>query len=160
MKNAIYVKNNGVVSEIHSASVVENKIQNKDCHLCSECSNGYPSMCSKVADIHKKEISDYEFITDGFQAFDNNGDSKFFIVERCNNYVSGKDMHNNKKGQLSKLKKLKHQLAAYYFDTETFEEAYLLQAELVERGHLKLNKKDLPDSRTLDNMRQRVKKKL
>lgn len=159
MRNTVYVKNNGIVSESHSVSFVENKIQDKECHLCGKCANGYPSLCSKIADVHKLEISNYGFITDGCQAFDDKGNSTAFIVEQCNNYVPSNDNSKKMKGQkLAQFKKLKHQLAAYYFDTETPEEAYLLQAELVERGHLKLNSSDLPSPKTLESLRQRIRK--
>ena len=158
MKDTVYVKKDGVVSERHSVKLVENKAQDKDCHLCMKCVNGYPSMCPKVADKYKKTIGDYDFITSGCQSFDDNGKSDILIVEKCNNYVPIKETTNTKKGKLAHYKKLKRNLAALYFDTETPEEAYLFQAELVERGHLKLNTNELLDPKTLEAMRKRVRK--
>ena len=55
-------------------------------HLCFNCSNGYPSACEKVFDFpNKKPISDYPFITSGYQIF-NNGYLKTFTVTKCKNF--------------------------------------------------------------------------
>lgn len=160
MENTVYVKQNGVVSECHSAKFVDDKVQDKECHLCGKCVNGYPSKCSKIADRSKKSIIDYDFITSGCQTFDEDGNSDILIVEECNNYVKAQNNKNKNKAQIAKYKELKRQLAAAYFGTETPDEAYLFQAELIERGHLKFNKNDLPDPKTLELIKKRLGKKL
>lgn len=138
-----------------SYTVTINEIQNKNCHLCGYCHNAQPSMCAKVADVHKKNIKDYDFITEGYQTFDESGKCDTFVVEKCENFVP---MSNDNKKKVKAFKRLKGQIACGYFQTSTPDEAYLLQVELFERGHLDINKKYLPDEKTLRAIRQRVRK--
>ena len=134
-----------------------NEIQNRDCHLCGRCHNAEPSKCAKVADVHKKDIADYEFITNGYQVFDDFGKSNIFVVKSCKNFVPMADAHQTKK-QAAKLRRLRGQIACGYFETCTPDEAYLLQVELFERGHLHINEKYLPNEKTINAIKQRVRK--
>lgn len=154
MNNNYFVKKNGVLSK--DSNEIDNNKMN-DCHLCGKCHNVQPSMCAKVADVHKKCLANYDFITDGYQSFDELGESDVFVVEKCENFVPMSDFGKSKK-KLNEYKKLKGQLACGYFDTCTPDEAYLLQVELFERGHLKINEANLPSEKTLRTIRQRVRK--
>ena len=156
MENKFFVKKDGVISISHSQTV-NDKILDKDCHLCGRCHNAEPKMCNKVADVHKKSLTDYDFITKGYQSFDENGESDILIVEKCEDYVPMSDFGKTKK-QLAEYKKLKRQIACAYFDTATPEEAYLLQVEMFERGHLDINEKYLPNEKTVQLMKQRIQK--
>ena len=59
-------------------------------HECKDCKNLSPLICEK-AEIRKKKISEYNFITDGFQIFyiDECGKEFLdkFIVRRCRDFV-------------------------------------------------------------------------
>ncbi|MBQ6546869.1 MAG: hypothetical protein IJL74_02595 [Bacilli bacterium] len=156
MKNEFFAKRNAVTS-ISRAQVVNAKAEERECHLCGNCHNVQPSKCSKVADIYKKNIADYDFITDGYQSFDEFGDCDVLVVEKCNNYVPMAEQKRSKKALLE-VKKLREQLACSYFDAPTPEDAYLLQVELYERGHLKINENDLPSQKVINIMKQRIRK--
>ena len=156
MENNYFVKKDGVIS-INKVKMVNGESRNSNCHLCAKCHNAQPSMCVKVADEHKKDLIDYDFITEGYQSFNEFGDSDVLVVEKCKNFVPMSDYGKQKK-QLAEYKKLKGQIACGYFGTTTPEEAYLLQVELFNRGHLHINKGYLPDEKTLKAIRQRVRK--
>ncbi len=156
MENNYFIKRTGVIST-SDVSPDNNKSKRENCHLCAKCHNAEPNMCSKIADEHKKDLIDYDFITDGYQTFDESGESDIFVVKKCENFVPMSNLGPSKK-QAAKYKKLKGQLACGYFDVATPDEAYLLQAELFERGHLDINKDYLPSERTLNAIRQRVRK--
>lgn len=56
-------------------------------HLCwHSCVNSYPLQCRKVFDGVKRNIDEYDFITDGYQIFDKNGEVEHFVVTGCTNY--------------------------------------------------------------------------
>lgn len=156
MKGNYFVKKDAVVS-ITNSQVINAKVEDKDCHLCGKCRNIEPSLCAKVKDVHKKNLADYDFITEGYQSFDKRGDCDHLIVEKCENYVPMVNAHKNKV-QLAKYKKLKQQIICGYFDTATSDEAYLLQVDMYNRGHLNISKYHLPSEKTLKLIRQRAKK--
>lgn len=82
--------------------------------LCWDCSNGYVSKCSKIADVGFGSIEDYDFITEGTQVLQGNK-VKSFSVTRCQNFelCDGKP-------KLSKeeFKKAKESLMLYFYDTD------------------------------------------
>ena len=156
MENNYFVKRAGVISIDHVEPAYD-KSKCKNPHLCAKCHNAEPNMCSKIADEHKKDLIDYDFITEGYQTFDESGESDVLVVEKCKNFVPMKNYGKPKK-QLAAYKKLKGQLACGYFDVATPDEAYLLQVELFERGHLNINKDYLPSEKTLNAIRQRIRK--
>ena len=135
--SVILKKENGVVKEVEATK--ENikdirQIGKKDdprIHLCWEnCANALAGKCEKVTEREKHSISDYDFITDGIQLFDDNGELDTFIVTKCNNYVKTNQKKKNQE-EIQRLKRLREGLRTSYFDTETVEEAYLLQDELL-----------------------------
>ena len=103
MENNYFVKRTGVIS-ISDVSPDNNKSKRENCHLCAKCHNAQPSMCSKIADEHKKGLIDYDFITEGYQTFDESGESDVLVVEECKNFVPMKNYGKPKK-QLAAYKK-------------------------------------------------------
>lgn len=88
------IKVNGVVSNI-TLSNEELKVILKEKHLCSEdCTECYANKCQKVHDHKKQNISEYEFITDGLQTF-NDEVCESLLVRECLNYVKS-DRKNRK----------------------------------------------------------------
>ena len=137
MKNVILKKENGVVTTMEATKEQLSdirKIGKKDdprIHLCWEnCANAIAGACEKVTEREKKNIADYDFITDGYQIIDEKGEIDAFLVTKCNNYVKV-EQNKKTKEEIERLKKLKESLRTEYFDTETVEEAYLLQNELM-----------------------------
>ena len=135
--SVILKKENGVVKEIEPTKEIIKDIrqigkkEDPRVHLCWEnCANALAGKCDKVTEREKKNIGDYDFITDGIQIIDDNGEIDTFIVSKCKNYVR---TENKKKTQeeIQRLKQIRDGLRTSYFDTETVEEAYLLQDELL-----------------------------
>ena len=103
-------------------------------HLCSNCDNCYADKCTKVMDITKKPINKYDYISNGAQIFDDNGESAFFYVRECNNYKADKERHKpSTKEELDNLKRMKESIKIAYFDAENIEEADQTQYDLFRR---------------------------
>ena len=80
-----YDKNNEILTKI---------LRLYDEHLCFKCANAYPDKCKKIEDIRYKDITNYQFIEDGFQAFEvekycnslYKRDYDRFVVAKCKRY--------------------------------------------------------------------------
>ena len=91
-------------------------------HLCwgncskTMCKHAMPSECKKVAD-RKKDIQNYDFITDGFQDLEDT-----LIVTKCNNYepVGEKTLTVEQKRN---IKQSGNSMITGYFGAENLEEA-------------------------------------
>lgn len=132
-EKVIKVSNVGVGSGSH----------NKKSHLCFDCVNGCPSRCPKVADIKKKPIGEYEFITKGEETIGKNGEERFVVYE-CKNFV--KVPHVSKKmttKDKERIIELCDKLFMYYFDANTVEEAAKIQREAYQKGLLRVNEDQL-----------------
>ena len=90
---------------------------------CFDCANGYVSCCEKMADYPvKKDISEYPFITDGFQVYVNNELDKF-IVTRCHNFKKASQKVYLTPFQQGRIKNAKALIELLYRDVETLAEA-------------------------------------
>lgn len=129
----------------------------RECHLCMDCANAYPSKCQKISDRLKKPYEEYGFIKAARQTFDENNNVLDFAVKKCDNYeyVEPNTNVSRDKKKLKELKRLRGAIAAYYFETSTADEAYLIQAELEERGHFKPAER--LNAKTVETIRQRVR---
>lgn len=77
-----------ILKELGLIKVSDNRVNDVVIHKCSNCADLSPLTCEK-AEYVKKNISDYDFITDGYQIFSVSGDSEYlekFIILKCKNY--------------------------------------------------------------------------
>lgn len=113
-------------------------------HLCWEyCTNACITLCQKVNDLPKNNIGTYDFITDGYQTFDEKGNLDKFVVTGCTNYKKSQP----KKIPLEEIKRRKNNLIMMYFDAESVEEAYKEQERLILKGELKNIRGKLPSAK-------------
>jgi len=111
----------------------------KQIHLCwALCENATPSHCEKIFDKTKKNISQYDFIIEGYQTFKESGQINKFVVTKCSNYKKMK--HKKTNLTIRQLNEIKDNLATIYYDTITPEEAYQIAYEQNKRNSLKLSK--------------------
>ena len=137
MANKVAVKTNGEVTTKKVTKQLKEDLKTKNFnHLCGkDCACAYANVCPKIAHLPKKDISEYEFISDGMQVYDSEGYMSDFIVSGCSNYKY-KDPFENKKMDLRDLKRIRESLKIYYFDAESIEEAEKIEYELAKRGAL------------------------
>lgn len=142
MENIVLKKKEGKLEVMNMSPAIENEINSKETvHLCwgncSEtfCKNADKSKCAKIKDRRKKTLDKYEFITDGVQTFDKNGNVINFIITGCNKYESAGKKEITKEQAIS-AKEAKAGLMTYYFDTGTLEEAQVSQYMQMIRGTL------------------------
>ena len=106
-------------------------------HLCSCCDNCNPKTCLKIFDLKKRIISEYDFITTGYQVYNSNGEVEKMYVAKCDQYVKYPTRKKIKTAEeIEKLKLLKESLKVLYFNAENIEEADNIQIELLEKGQL------------------------
>ena len=98
---------------------------------CSLCKNGYANKCPKVADIGNKDITKYNFITDGYQINDENGDWEDLIVTECSNYD-----RDSRTQDPVRREYLCDSLKILVFDGIDVKEATRTQRDLFNRGQL------------------------
>ena len=117
MEEMILKKENGQTTIINPTKEELKKIKGS-CHMCSQsCINACANKCSKIADIKKKSINDYDYITDGYQIYDENDDTEALIVSKCSNYE--KEIRSKKTAeQIKRLKELKESLYIYFYDED------------------------------------------
>lgn len=90
---------------------------------CFECANGYVANCEKIADYpRKKDISEYPFVTDGFQVYVNDELDKF-IVMKCKNYKKAYQRASLTPQQVGRLNLAKKLMETLYFDAKDLDEA-------------------------------------
>jgi len=139
MKNVILRKENGEVIEIalndEAIKMVKGQCPRTSCF---ECVNARANRCEKVADDEgKKNIGEYNFITDGYQSYDANGNIKSFVVSKCNNFMKEEPRKNSTtREEIERLNYLRTSIKILYFDAETIEEANQIQEDLMRRGQL------------------------
>ena len=164
MKNVILKKNDGVVSIMEASPELIKKIKNKDkdnqnnIHMCWEnCTNAYCDKCEKIADIQKKEINEYDFISDGIQIINKSGEIDTFLVNKCQNYEKSKPKKLTME-KIKRLQKIKDGLRIAYFDALTLEEAYITQSDLAERKKIKNIMGSRPNPEQIRKMKLRKRK--
>ncbi len=116
MEEMILKKENGQVTIINPTNEELKKIK-ESCHMCSECTNARANRCSKIADIYKKCISAYDYISDGYQIYDENDDTAALIVSKCNNFEKEKETSRTPE-QLKRFCELTKGLYAYFYGEE------------------------------------------
>ena len=152
MKNIIIKVDNGEVSykKTESASedkkFVESVSQSK--HLCGDCDNCSPAKCLKIFDEVKRVITDYEFITNGYQVYNKEGETRKLFISECNNFIKSKERKRARTAEeLHALKQMKANLKMMYFDAEDIEEANQVQYDLLNRGQIFLSNLDARERR-------------
>ena len=143
MKNIVVCKKDG---EINYNTVEEGAVESKEFgkllrtsvkHLCGDCANCNPALCQKVEDIEKDSIDKYDFISEGIQAYDNDGVMQHFFVSKCKKKKKDKERVRPKtKEELQRLRMLKESIKINYFGAENIEEADRIQSDLVKRKQI------------------------
>lgn len=158
MKNIILKENGQIIDVLPYTEEVDRALANKHkIHLCwDSCVNACAGKCTKIANMPKKAIGKYEFITDGYQVVKEYGAFDKFIVSGCKNYVRDKRADFNFKQRADNRKK-RENLKMAYFDTETIEEAHILQAYLINKELLKDARGKKISSDQLSKMKRKIK---
>lgn len=126
-KKVMLEKENGVTKVLELDKEKLDNLKTYGEHLCWDCANALN--CSKVMDRQKKTIDKYDFIDDGLQSLDENGNVDFFFVEDCNDFVRDKEKKQTNMDELKARRTLKN----LYFGTEHTTEANKIMEELIER---------------------------
>lgn len=84
-KNTILIKKNGITNEFEKTKELKMNLSNDGRkHVCwQSCPYEKTRTCPKVKDEKKANIYDYDFITDGYQIFDKEGNLSIFVVTDC-----------------------------------------------------------------------------
>ena len=102
---------------------------------CFDCANGYVKNCEKMADYpEKKDISEYPFITDGFQVYINDELDRF-IVTRCNNFKKASQKKYLTPQQVESVQAAKALIELLYYDVDTLAEAREIKARNKSLGY-------------------------
>ena len=135
MKPIIVKKENGevtIVADEESTRSIITEIKNP----CFECTNGYVTKCPKMADEVKKNISKYDFITDGYQIYNEDGEVDIFAISKCSNFVRQEKNKPTTKEEIARLRYLKESIKILYFDAVDIDEADKTHHDLQKRGSL------------------------
>ena len=135
MKSVVFKKENGEVRIINADEESVRKISSDYTNPCSECIKGYANKCPKMTYGHKKNIANYDFITDGYQVNNENGEFENLVVCKCENFEKDKP-RNKSLEELKKMKKLAESIKIFYFSAVDVEEANKIQNDLRNRGLL------------------------
>ena len=136
MKSIIFKKENGEVRIINANEELLHFIKSEATNPCINCEKGYVTKCQKMADEHKN-ISKYDFITDGYQINREDGELENFVVCNCTNFENDHERVKPKtKEQLIDLNRLKESIKILYFGGVDIDEANQIQRDLVNRGFL------------------------
>ena len=126
MGKTIYSKENGVVSIVHEKGGV---------NPCAECANGYASKCPKVFDETKKNIGDYDFITDGEQVYNEKGELESFVVTKCTHFVKEEPKKKpTTQEEILRINRARESIFLYYFNGADLDEASKNRDDLFRRG--------------------------
>lgn len=128
-------------------------------HLCWEnCKNATVGNCRKILEGIEHNIEEYDFITDGYQLC-KPGTEKInkFIVSNCLNYEEEKRKPLTF-AQKEEIKKIKDSIKTTYFNTETIEEAHLIQDELINSKRIRNIRGSRPNQEYIKRLK--IKKEL
>jgi hypothetical protein len=107
-------------------------------------SNSIPIKCAKckaiisnndIFEIFTPNTPDYDFIIDGYQILDNNGDVDTFVVSECSNYEEQKPKKISSSDEL-RIRELKENIFMEYFDAETLEEARDIRNHMIKTNQI------------------------
>ena len=137
----VIVKNNNEIKEynLEKSDVREayRLMRENGNHLCSNCDKCRADNCLKVFDEVKRPLSEYEFITEGMQIYNKNGDIQTFYITKCNDYVKDRErVKPSTLDEINALKRIHESIKIAYFDAETIDEANQVQFDLFRRGQL------------------------
>ena len=133
MENKYLKKENGITKlELGKPDILDKLAQEKEnYHLCFSCSLNCVVNCRKVLDKKKQIISNYDFITGGYQVFNDEDEIDRFVVTDCDNYVPEVKKGKPTKEEAKRIKKAREDLKMLYFGTNTYEEACIKQIEMI-----------------------------
>ena len=112
---------------------IYDKTQN---HLCwMNCKNATPNNCEKIKDKYKKNINQYDFITNGYQVISDEG-VETFVVTKCKNYEEEKKKELTVR-ETRRIKHLKDNIMMEYFGVDSVKEANAIQKHMINTGQIK-----------------------
>lgn len=132
----IYEKSSGNIIETDYSSLRKNTLDRSHSHLCFDCENCSPAKCLKVFDVKKRNISNYDFISDGYQIIDKNGEIDSFVVSNCNNFKLEKRQELTIEKKVE-LKQKRREFVMAYFGASDMDEALEIREELEKSGNLR-----------------------
>lgn len=137
MKSIVIKKENGESMIINANEEMIHSIKVGYTNPCIECKKGNPIDCPKIAARANKHIENYDFITDGYQINNSDGELENLVVYKCSNFEKQEAKPRPQtKEELQRLKQLKESLKILYFSAYDIEEADRKQAYLMKRGIL------------------------
>ena len=119
MISIVWKKEGGAVNVINADMELIKAIKAIN-NKCADCSNCYADKCPKVA-YDKKDIRDYDFITDGYQVI--NGELENLAVIKCANFTQDQERRPRTKEEIIGQSELRKGLSMSYFGTDTYREA-------------------------------------
>lgn len=131
MESVVIKKENGRVRLANIDMDLIREIKNP----CFVCENGFANLCPKIADAEDKDISRYDFITDGYQVNNEKGKVKNFVVCKCNNFKEQKARPESD-AVLRRRANNMNSIKIIVFDAIDPKEADRIQRELYARGAL------------------------
>ena len=137
MEKTILVKVNGEVEKTTVDNEVIRELKKQYSNPCFNCEKGYASKCPKIASDETKSIMDFDFITDGYQIVNKQGELDELIICQCNNYeLDHERVKLNTLEAMRRIQRLKESIKILYFDAIDPEEADRVQEDLFRRGQL------------------------
>lgn len=96
MRNKVVSKKDGNIEIMARTLDLVDDIRGLE-QLCWNCRKGFPTDCRKVADVHKLSIEDYDFIDEGVQIYNRDGEMTHFVVVKCSEFEQGQIVNYSKK---------------------------------------------------------------
>ncbi|MBQ6497629.1 MAG: hypothetical protein IJI58_02815 [Bacilli bacterium] len=135
-KKYILIKKEGRVVLKHIEPSIIKASEDEKLHLCAKnCEKFGVFTCPKIGDRHKKTIDKYDFITDGYQIYDDKKQLEEFKITGCTSYKKSKptELTPEEKDRIKATRKI---IMSTYFGTGTVEEARVQQYLGMIRGNL------------------------
>lgn len=136
MGKYVLIKKDGQTTKMDITPDFEAKIKEKRGHKCWEnCENATVLCCQKIADDVKSPIDKYDFITDGYQIFDEDGKMLCLHIDECENYKKAKPVKLSAEEQ-RRIKLIREDLRKAFFGTDDLKEAYTTQFAQMRDGRI------------------------
>ncbi len=138
MKRTILKKENGIVRIVDTNVEAVEQFIKETSNPCFECKYGYANKCPKISDEFKKNILEYDYITDGYQVYNENCDVESLVITNCTKFEKEPVRIKAKtKQEITELKALKESLKILYFGGIDIHEANTIQRDIKRRELMK-----------------------
>lgn len=137
MNKIVVKKENGEIRIINADLELLHYLESTATNPCINCEKGYVNKCQKMADGSKKNIARYDFITDGYQINNEDGELLNLVVCECTNFEQDKERPKAKtKEQIAALNYLKESIKILYFGGVDINEADRIQDYQVRQNQI------------------------